>query len=51
MHSDANAEASLLILRREGRAYAEALTCHTNAAMAWLTYLDRYVFTSDKPDD
>ena len=27
-------------VRREGRAYAQALTQYSNAAMSWLTYVD-----------
>lgn len=27
--------------RREGRAYAQALSAYTNATMAWLSFVDR----------
>lgn len=39
MNTDASAE-GLLAVRREGRAYAQALTEYSNAAMTWLTYVD-----------
>lgn len=39
MNTNASAE-ELQAVRREGRAYAQALTAYSNAAMAWLTYVD-----------
>lgn len=39
MNADASPE-ELQAMRREGRAYAQALTAYSNAAMTWLTYVD-----------
>lgn len=39
MGTDAGAE-EFQAVRREGRAYAQALTQYSNAAMTWLTYVD-----------
>lgn len=36
-------EEEMLALRREGLAYAHALTRYTDAAMAWLTYVDTHL--------
>jgi hypothetical protein len=39
MNPDAGMD-GLQAVRREGRAYAHALTEYSNAAMTWLTYVD-----------
>ena len=36
-------EEEIRAIRREGRAYAHALTQYSNATMAWLTYVDTHL--------
>lgn len=36
-------EEEMLAIRREGRAYAQALSQYTNSTMAWLTYMDTHL--------
>jgi len=38
----------MLALRQAGRAYAEALTLHTGAAMEWLVYAEGRLRVLDK---
>lgn len=41
----------VLIHRREGRAYAQALTEYLNATMAWLAYTDPRSMTANAQND
>ena len=48
-NTEASAE-ELLTVRREGRAYAQALTAYSNAGMTWLTYAETGLsFQKSKP--